>query len=199
MTERKSAEERTASLLAAAEAILDRRRRITVSEITREAGIASGTFYLYFPSKAHLEATLIERFVDGYVAAVEQAVADGAGLLDRLEGAVGALVRYPLEHLAVFRLQVTHTPTTATREIIAGGIDRLKAVLADSLSEGTARDEASLDDPEMTASLLFHGVEGMLRDSVAFGRELDEDRVLRGAASLLQGLLAPKTARDAVS
>lgn len=181
MTERKSAEERTADLLSAAEKILERRRRITVSEITREAGIASGTFYLYFPSKAHLEATLIERFVDGYVAAVEAAVTEPGPLVERLSRTIASLVRYPTAHQAVFRLQVTHTPTPETREIIGHGINRLRSVLAGAMAQGAASGEMVLPDPEMTAALVFHGVEGMLRDSVALSQELDEDRLIAGA------------------
>lgn len=153
-----------------------------MSEITREAGIASGTFYLYFPSKAHLEATLIERFVDGYVAAVEAAVSEPGPLAERLSRTIASLVRYPTAHEAVFRLQVTHTPTPETREIIGNGISRLRGVLAGAMQQGAASGEMTLPDPEMTAALVFHGVEGMLRDSVALSQDLDEDRLIAGAS-----------------
>src|SRR5947207_11503993 len=49
----------------------------TVSDITEEAGVAKGTFYLYFDSKEHLLAALRERFV-------EDALADGTSLAARV-------------------------------------------------------------------------------------------------------------------
>src|SRR5947207_6097685 len=49
----------------------------TVSDITEEAGVAKGTFYLYFDSKEHLLAALRERFV-------EDALAHGTSLAARV-------------------------------------------------------------------------------------------------------------------
>ena len=178
VTERKSADERTADLLTAAEAILARNRRVTVSEIAREAGIASGTFYLYFPSKAHLAATLIERYVLGAVDRAEQAMADGPSWIGRFEAVVQAMVAHALDHRPVLELQVLHTPTAGTRETIAAGTDRMVSLLTQILTGGTETGEFEVDDPSMTAALVYHGVDGVLRSSVTFERELDPDRLV---------------------
>lgn len=189
MSERKSADERTADLLSAAERILERRNRITVSEMAREAGIASGTFYLYFPSKAHLEATLIERFIDRYVDAAVEAMAEPGTLLARLERTLAAMVRYSLTHRAVLRLQVTHAPTEETREIIVSGVDRMKALLTEALEAGAAEGELDLPDPAMTAAVLFHGTEGVMHDAITHDRDVTEERLMATLRHHLSALL----------
>lgn len=181
MTERKSAEERTADLLAAAERILERSRRITVSAITSEAGIASGTFYLYFPSKTHLEATLIERFIDGYVEQARTTIAGPEPLSTRLERTVEGIIEYALGREALLRLQVAHAPTEATRQVMIRGRDHLKTILAEALATAPEEGLAPISDTEMTAALLFHGVEGILQDAVAADGAVDRERLVRAA------------------
>ncbi len=173
MSERKPAAERIADLLEAAERILERSRRVTVSEIAREAGIASGTFYLYFPSKAHLEAALIERFMADYTAQAESLIAGDEPLQERLSRTLSGMVGFSLRHIAVLRLQVRHTPTGETRDILSVGIDRIKQVISDALAA-----TGDVSDPDMAAALLYHGVEGVVRDAIAFERDLDADRLV---------------------
>lgn len=186
MSERKPAAERTADLLEAAERILERSRRVTVSEIAREAGIASGTFYLYFPSKAHLEAALIERFMQDYTAQAERLVAGDEPLPERLSRTLSGMVEYSLDHAAVLQLQVSHTPTGATRDILSVGIDRIKQVLTDALGA----EESGITDPATTAALLYHGVEGVIRNAIAFERDLDADRLVAAIDEQVRSLTA---------
>ena len=66
----KHPKDRREDLLAAAEPIFVERgaAAATVSDVTSAAGVAKGTFYLYFASKDHVLAALRQRFVDGFVA-----------------------------------------------------------------------------------------------------------------------------------
>ena len=59
----KPAEVRSAELLDAGLRVLCEvgYAEATVAAITREAGVAKGTFYLYFPTKAHLLVALRDR------------------------------------------------------------------------------------------------------------------------------------------
>src|SRR5205814_10211138 len=47
-----------------------------VSDIAREAGIASGTIYLYFKTKDEILVTLFREKMAGFVSAVRKAIAD---------------------------------------------------------------------------------------------------------------------------
>src|SRR2546423_10420 len=61
----KSGEDRRRDIMDAAVEVFGRKgiSASTVSEITDAAGVAKGTFYLYFDSKDHVVAALRERFV----------------------------------------------------------------------------------------------------------------------------------------
>ncbi|MBW3664267.1 MAG: TetR/AcrR family transcriptional regulator, partial [Actinobacteria bacterium] len=69
---------RGAQLLYAAERLFTRQgvAATTVSDITGAAGVAKGTFYLYFDSKEQLLGTLKERFIEGMVDVVAEATGD---------------------------------------------------------------------------------------------------------------------------
>jgi AcrR family transcriptional regulator len=47
----------------------------SVSDIVKAAGVAQGTFYLYFDSKDDVVLAVVERFVDITIAALEEAIA----------------------------------------------------------------------------------------------------------------------------
>jgi AcrR family transcriptional regulator len=46
----------------------------SVSDIVKAAGVAQGTFYLYFDSKDDVVLAVVERFVDTMIAALEEAI-----------------------------------------------------------------------------------------------------------------------------
>lgn len=191
MTERKSAQERTADLLTAAELILERRRRITVSEIAREAGIASGTFYLYFPSKAHLEATLVDRVVAEHVAAASVELDAAEDAVERLEVAIAAVINFALEHEAIFRLHVMAPPTKETAAVGAQAVAQLRSLLEDAINRGVRESAFDVADVTMTATVLFHGIEGALRHAVAYHDDLDPDRLLETTRLIARRTVVP--------
>lgn len=91
-----------AARLARREQILEAARRVfarkgfvgtTIGDIVGEAGIAPGTFYLYFPSKNDVFLTLSERFFESLDQAMERAAVPGG----TLETGVRARVRAVFE------------------------------------------------------------------------------------------------------
>ena len=189
VTGRKSAEERTADLLEAAETILERNRRATVSEIAREAGIASGTFYLYFPSKSHLEAALIDRYLSGMVEQARLAADPRQPAIRQVEAILTSIVDHALAHVAIVRLQVAHAPAEATRGMLTVHVEELVDLLGQVLADGE-----SINDPVVTASLVFHGIDGYLRGAIAFDSEVDADRLVRAAMGMCGSMLEPASA-----
>jgi AcrR family transcriptional regulator len=51
---------------------------VTVSEITQAAGVAKGTFYVYFASKTELIAALRDAMIADYHARIAKAIADSS-------------------------------------------------------------------------------------------------------------------------
>ena len=83
---RRSPEDRRKAILdAAQEAFADRDyESVPVSEIVRRAGVAQGTFYLYFPTKQAVLYALAERLVAELDAALDQVALEQPTVIDFL-------------------------------------------------------------------------------------------------------------------
>ena len=67
-------------LTAAMSLFADRGADVTVSEITRAAGVSKGTFYVYFESKTELIAQLRDVVIADHRLQMEKAIADNSPL-----------------------------------------------------------------------------------------------------------------------
>jgi AcrR family transcriptional regulator len=87
--------DRRAELLRAAREVLAEKGldAARVSEIVARAGVAQGTFYLYFPSKYSLVVALTEEVMAQILAAVEEAIADAPTVRVAIDAGVAAAFR----------------------------------------------------------------------------------------------------------
>jgi AcrR family transcriptional regulator len=102
-----SGDKRRALLEAAEEVFVERGiARATVDEITSRAGVAKGTFYLYFSSKEELVRALHEQLWEGHVGLTRQAAErmQVIGLWPAVDEFIERFIDYDLEHLAWHRL-----------------------------------------------------------------------------------------------
>lgn len=190
VAERKRADQRTSDLLVAAERVLTRNNGVTVAEVAREAGIASGTFYLYFPSKAHLEATLVDQVAADYVARVQAEAARIGDPFERLDLVLGSIVGFAFEHKAIFRLHVNQSPTPGGAEVRAQAVHHLRSLLRSTLLAGASEGAFQLDDPDMTAAVLYHGLEGTLRHAISHDHDVRADALVQTARRLARRALS---------
>jgi len=108
--------DRRADLLVAARAILAEKglAATTVSEIVARAGVAQGTFYLYFPSKMAILTALNAELNEHILAAVYTATARAASAIEVVNAGVSAafqvLERYR-DVLHVIHSRMTANPT----------------------------------------------------------------------------------------
>lgn len=107
---------RRADLLVSARAILAEKglEATTVSEIVARAGVAQGTFYLYFPSKVAIIAALNQELNEHILSAVREATAQATSAADVVHAGVSAafqeLERYR-DVLHVIHSRMTANPT----------------------------------------------------------------------------------------
>lgn len=159
----KPPEERRDELMHSAERLFLEKglEQTTIEEITTGAGVAKGTFYLHFSSKADVLQALRARFVQGVLDGIISAVAgqqeeDWRGKLAAWSRAcaIGYLDAAGLHHLAF----VAAPP--ATREGLArnGLIDHLSELLA----AGAAGNAWSIGGPGFTAVFLFNALHGVV-------------------------------------
>lgn len=162
---RKSAVERRHDLLAAA---LERFAEdgfdgASVQDIAHHAGMATGTVYLYFPSKEHLLLGLHAQFHEGLAGVLVQLadqfrerleageVVDVAAASDRI---VDALVHYSVEHRAHCAVLTTHLSRLAGNAASGAPEDTFGGLLGAILEDATARGLVDLVHPRIAARLL---------------------------------------------
>jgi AcrR family transcriptional regulator len=67
-------------------------KRTALDDVVREAGIAKGTLYLYFPSKDALFAAIAERLCAEVLSKAEEAIASSSSITPRIVGCLDACI-----------------------------------------------------------------------------------------------------------
>ena len=104
---------RRAELVSAASSVFARNgvANTAVSDIVKEAGVAQGTFYLYFESKDDVVMGVVERMVDQIVAGIEAvASATDASAVERMLGLGDMLSSFERDPGAVELVDILHHP-----------------------------------------------------------------------------------------
>jgi AcrR family transcriptional regulator len=192
----KAPEARREDILAAGLAVFREKgvKGATVGDVTAAAGVAKGTFYLYFRSKDELGAALRERFALEMLQAAEEML---AGLdADDWEGRVDALarsvIRFQLERRDLAELVFHGLPRPEGGDVVAESERRVLELFAGAVERGAAEGRFAVDDPQMTATLLFHAIHGVLHDLAHGGGR--EERLTAAASQLLRRALGAKGA-----
>lgn len=192
MPRTKPAAERESDLLDAAQALFVERgvAATTLDEITRAAGVAKGTFYLYFASKDAVVRGLQERF--------------SVAFADRLAAAVGAEDGWPAKLDALVETwDVAYSEQVDVHDVLfhagaaAGPVpSAVVAVVADLLRAGAEAGAFAVDDPDATGLVLYSALHGAFEagsPGAAAPEALDRRRVTaaaRQAARRLAGATA---------
>jgi AcrR family transcriptional regulator len=193
----KSPEDRRRDLLEAASRLFASRgvSAVTVSEIADAAGVAKGTFYLYFETKDHLLAALREQLVEETLEYISSLMArvgsdDWWGLVD---AALESSVDFLLAHRDMFQVFSREGMTPATQPQFAECERRLSEAFAFGIRAGVEAGVFSVEDPEMMGVLLRNAVEGAVLQSIVTDEVLDRDRLVLAARELCHKVLVPLT------
>jgi AcrR family transcriptional regulator len=172
---------------------------VTVQDVADEAGVATGTVYLYFPSKERLLHAIHVRFDQGLEARfAEEAVRLGERLqageeLDHrsvIDATFDALMAYNVEHRAALEVMCRYFPRLGSFDE-AKDFERSHArFLADAFRRGVEAGFIHSDDPDLTAYLLG-AINIALGEALAFGEPADLDGLLAEAKKLYYRALAP--------
>lgn len=182
---------RREELLAAAEALIEERglRALTVDDVTARAGVAKGTFYIYFSAKGDVLVALRERYIATmhaqHAAALEElAPDDHAGRLDRwVAEAIGGHVEHERLHDAIFHHEL---PGLAVKTGVAPANPQLE-LLGEVLRAGTDAGAFRLSDPVTTAALLYGAMHAAVDLLLGRDRPLDVAQVVAATQALARG------------
>ena len=149
---------RLGQLTSAAAAVFAERgvANTAVSDIVRAAGVAQGTFYLYFKTKDEVVLAVVEQMVQGMVSAIETAVAaTGASGVDKLLSLRDVFASSIADPTATELADFVHTPENrALHDRLAELLTpRLLPLVESIVAQGVA--EGSFDVPDTRAAAWF--------------------------------------------
>ena len=124
----------------------------TISEIVARAGVAQGTFYLYFPSKISVVKTLVEEMRAKIEQAVHSASAEASHLGEMIERSVEAAFHIMGEYRDVLALTHSGIRWLATEEARSPTFAPYHALIAETLRNAQATGAVSATlNPDVTA------------------------------------------------
>jgi AcrR family transcriptional regulator len=164
----------------------------SIVKITEAAGVAQGTFYLYFSSKKEI----FDELVRDLNVRVRRAMADGAAKgATRVEAEVlgfQAFFRFTAEHTALYR--IIRQAEFVSPEMLRYHYDKIAEGYVEALSGAMERGEAERVDPEVLAYALMGIGEHIGMRWILWGerKALPAD-VARAVETLIRRLLGPGT------
>lgn len=183
---RLSPEARKLEIVEAAERLLQAHgARVRVEDVVREAGVAKGTFFLYFPSWDDLLETVRQRLVADFDAAYPLP-AEVAGPVDwpaLVQAQTSAFIDFTLSRRGIGEA-LFHSDFAERRPLALNGVSRLSAVIRAGQEAGAFGPV----DPQPTARLIFAAIHEAA-EAVAHGA--DRAAILAALHGLLRRTLAP--------
>jgi AcrR family transcriptional regulator len=153
---RQPAEVRKEQILDAAERVLLAQgfAATTVADVADEAGLAKGTVYLQFASKNDLIAALRARYLARFAAALGSSRRRAH---QRLLQVAHGLYEFSVEHHALHHV-LFHEAGFSEDDAFEGA----HRLVVEIVRDGVAQGEFAVDDPDLAAVFVLHGVHGAL-------------------------------------
>jgi TetR/AcrR family fatty acid metabolism transcriptional regulator len=135
----------------------------TVSDVVKAAGVAQGTFYLYFDSKDDVILAVVERFAETMASAVREAVRQpGVSAVDELRALCTALSHLIAPPGAEELVALMHEPgNRAIHDRLAEQITpKVVSLIEEIVKRGVKQGVFNVSDPSAAAWFLLSGLQG---------------------------------------
>jgi len=155
----------------------------TVEQITSRAGVAKGTFYLYFGCKEDVLTALGDRFGDELLVNIKAAVdaKDPNDWSGRLAAWAGTAASAYLDSMRLHDI-LFYGVRPPTREGLVDNV--IVDHLADLLEAGCHAGAWQIEDPRFTAVFLFSGLHGVVDDACARQKRVNRARLAHNLEQL---------------
>jgi AcrR family transcriptional regulator len=158
----------------------------SIEQVTATAGVAKGTFYLYFSSKEAVRSALGERYGEAHLARTSAAVAQARAWEEKLLAWVQASADFYLDSIALHDMLFYQARSPTREGLVENKVtDQLEALLA----AGTAARAWSVSDPRAAAVFLFAGVHAVIDDAVNRAKRIHRPRLLARLEGLSRGVV----------
>lgn len=185
---REDGESRRERILAAARKVFREKGydRTTVSDVVREAGVAQGTFYLYFPSKKDAFLALTHQLPELMTRAVMGAADPALPFDERIRRMTRAGFECCKGNEELVRL-IKFGADSIAAEVQAEYLKShpLAKELAEMFKRGMELGEMETVEPEITARLIMGLYENAFVQATALGDQMDEAKLEEALSDLV--------------
>lgn len=158
------------ALLTAAEKVFAERpfEEVTVEEIGERAGVAVGSIYNNFGSKAALHAAVVDRALDVDREYMDRAYTPERSPIEQLEAAAEQYLRFYIDQPEFFRMLAFPAPlgnypaAADTAERLARRVDEQNARMVDTIERGIAQGSIRRIDARKAATILWASWNGVI-------------------------------------
>lgn len=135
--------------------------RVSVDEIVREAGMAKGTFYIYFNTKSDIILEMLRQY-DTYYDQIMAGLPDDLSIDQQMEEIVKGACRFTEEVIGLDLIRVLYVKQLTEGQEHPGLLNEDRAlfrILSELLTEGQCAGiyDPALDVPD-TTRLILHGI-----------------------------------------
>jgi AcrR family transcriptional regulator len=176
--------ERRLQILVAARDVFAKRgyHQTTIDDIVLSAGVARGTFYLYFEDKRAVFVDLIDRFAAKLSMAIERIVTDDLSrpVANQVKENIRAIIRTCLAERTMTKILFTGALGIDSEfdRKIATFYDTVMQLLTESLKDGQALGIVADGEPRVLAYLSIGAFKELLYQAVLLGLSEESSEVL---------------------
>ncbi len=178
-------------ILAAAEQVFGSQgfAAASIAEITREAGVAQGTFYIYFPSKEAVFRELVIEMGHKTRQALSKVIAEVPDRLSAEYVGLRAFLEFVKSHSGLYRIveEAQFVDPQSYREYFVTFADAYQK----RLEQAAMRGDIKCEDPEVIAWALMGLAKGLGERFALWGDERSLDQVATTAFKMISGGLKP--------
>lgn len=163
--------------------------KATVSDIVKGAGIAQGTFYLYFPSKLSVMPAIAEILIEKTLAHFHSVFQEKAAFQDQLQQIIEIVFHYTKKYHDLFAILYigmgSNKQLNQWESIYEPYYDLISGILKKAQENKEVNDEL---DAKKTAVMLIGFIESAADQSYLYDRE-NPDTIKEKKQNLMQFLL----------
>lgn len=172
--------------------------KMSMRKIAKRAGVSATSIYLHFQNKDELLLALIESSIAKLASALEENLTDSDDSITKLEKMAQSFVDFalenPQEYEIIYMVRPEEMPKFPKEKFQQ--IRKIYELLAGIISEGKRTGALKVDDPLMSAYMIWAQLHGVA--SVIISRRLDtripnEEFVNQAVDHIIQGFISQKT------
>ncbi len=163
----------------------------TIDDIVRAAGIAKGTFYIYFPNKEELLTQVIRRLIEETMEQLEEKLEGEKDFFNRLLIKGSEFTRLYLEKTDLLNVMIGQT---VGKPHLARHLQEIYRMLADPVVEdlraGIEKGQLVEVDDLQTAAYALIGMGQMVAYALALNREVEPEKAVSVVYKMVQRALS---------